>query len=139
PPAHPAARAASRPDQRTRPADPTPRAVAERDPDHDAKGPAPGRPQGSSPRRAGRRVTGRRSLVEDRGDVLVVDVRRVVPVEARVDDGLDVLAVDRGDGGADGLVADADGVLRDGTRHEAVAEDRKSTRLNSSHVKISYA
>src|SRR5215207_2418335 len=67
-------------------------------------------------------------LVEDGLDLLVIDVRRVVPVVAGVDGLRQLLAVERLDGGLHRLVADADGVLRDRADHEAVA-DRVHLRL----------
>src|SRR5690606_39683843 len=45
----------------------------------------------------------------------------------------------QGEGHGGGGVSDRLGPARAGDRQDVVAEDRKSTRLNSSHVKISYA
>src|SRR4051812_12922159 len=54
------------------------------------------------------------SVVQDGGDLRIVDVRLVVPEEAGVDHLGQLLALEGLHGGFDGLVADAHRVLRDG-------------------------
>ena len=67
-------------------------------------------------------ATQRPLLVEHGGDLRVVDVRLVVPVEAGVDRLRQLLALDGLDGRLDALLADADRVLGDRAGHQAAVD-----------------
>src|SRR5690606_41910182 len=63
----------------------------------------------------------------------------VVRLRAEVGEEHGLEEVDLGPRRRDGQRRDAGGLERVEVRHPGVEVDRKSTRLNSSHVKISYA